>query len=134
MIKCLLMRDVHLWGVSTHRKCSYKRKFNYSVVRNYVAYFVSLLQSTPESLFVHHAQMNLLPSHTYSNNSGGDPLCIPDLTVSARINGSICFWHLNLHNAWCKLLLMVLVTVVHVNQKSVNQSIKTGLKSSHKAL
>ncbi|KAL9969305.1 hypothetical protein ACROYT_G021504 [Oculina patagonica] len=36
--------------------------------------------STPESLFVHHAQMNLLPSHTYSNNSGGDPLCIPDLT------------------------------------------------------
>lgn len=36
--------------------------------------------STPESLFVHHAQSNLLPSHTYSNNSGGDPLCIPDLT------------------------------------------------------
>ena len=32
---------------------------------------------------MHHAQMNLLPSHTYSNNSGGDPLCIPDLTVSA---------------------------------------------------
>ncbi|KAK2570494.1 Presequence protease [Acropora cervicornis] len=27
-----------------------------------------------------HAQKNLLPSHTYSNNSGGDPLCIPDLT------------------------------------------------------
>ncbi|KAJ7385726.1 Presequence protease, mitochondrial [Desmophyllum pertusum] len=36
--------------------------------------------STPESLFVHHAQRSLLPSHTYSNNSGGDPLCIPDLT------------------------------------------------------
>lgn len=36
--------------------------------------------STAESLFVHHAQKNLLPSHTYSNNSGGDPLCIPDLT------------------------------------------------------
>ncbi|XP_073256731.1 presequence protease, mitochondrial-like [Porites lutea] len=36
--------------------------------------------STPESLFSYHAQRNLLPSHTYSNNSGGDPLCIPDLT------------------------------------------------------
>lgn len=36
--------------------------------------------STPESLFVHHVQSNLLPSHTYSNNSGGDPQCIPDLT------------------------------------------------------
>lgn len=36
--------------------------------------------STPESLFSHHAQRNLLPSHTYSSNYGGDPLCIPDLT------------------------------------------------------
>lgn len=85
MIKCLLMGDAHLWEASAHTKCSYKRKFNYSVVHNPVACFVSLLQSTPESLFVHHAQMNLLPSHTYSNNSGGDPLCIPDLTVSAHI-------------------------------------------------
>ncbi|XP_015767644.1 PREDICTED: presequence protease, mitochondrial-like [Acropora digitifera] len=36
--------------------------------------------SSAESLFLQHAQKNLLPSHTYSNNSGGDPLSIPDLT------------------------------------------------------
>jgi len=55
-------------------------------IQNYevILYLLSFLQSTPESLFVHHAQRNLLPSHTYSNNSGGDPLCIPDLTVSLR--------------------------------------------------
>lgn len=108
-----------------------------------------LPQSTPESLFLHHAQMNLLPSHTYSNNSGGDPLCIPDLTVSACIMN--LFLVFNMHNAWCKLLLMATFTVVnlvlafkcaqrmvqavadgiiysklvHVNQK---------LKSSHKVL
>lgn len=71
--------------VAAHRKCSCKRKFNCSLVSNKIACFIWFLQSTPESLFVHHAQMNLLPSHTYSNNSGGDPLCIPDLTVSACI-------------------------------------------------
>jgi len=40
--------------------------------------------STADSIFVQKAQNKLLPSHTYSYNSGGDPLCIPDLTV--RIN------------------------------------------------
>ncbi|XP_048577548.1 presequence protease, mitochondrial isoform X1 [Nematostella vectensis] len=36
--------------------------------------------STPESVFVTQAQKLLLPSHTYSHISGGDPLHIPDLT------------------------------------------------------
>lgn len=90
----------------------FKRKFNCSLVSNKITCFISFLQSTPESLFVHHAQMNLLPSHTYSNNSGGDPLCIPDLTVSACIMAIEFFWDLNLYNAWpIKLLLMAVFTL-----------------------
>lgn len=89
----------------------FKRKFNCSLVSNKITCFILFLQSTPESLFVHHAQMNLLPSHTYSNNSGGDPLCIPDLTVSACIMVIEFFWDLNLYNAWPKLLLMAVFTL-----------------------
>lgn len=36
--------------------------------------------SNPEALFATHHQSLLLPSHTYGNVSGGDPLAIPDLT------------------------------------------------------
>ncbi|XP_038074672.1 presequence protease, mitochondrial-like isoform X2 [Patiria miniata] len=36
--------------------------------------------TSPEQIFALHCQRNLLPSHTYSHNSGGDPLHIPRLT------------------------------------------------------
>ncbi|XP_072181122.1 presequence protease, mitochondrial-like [Diadema setosum] len=36
--------------------------------------------SSPDQLYARCAQSALLPSHTYSHNSGGDPLQIPDLT------------------------------------------------------
>ncbi|XP_792865.3 presequence protease, mitochondrial [Strongylocentrotus purpuratus] len=36
--------------------------------------------SGPDQLFAHSLQSKLLPSHTYSHNSGGEPIRIPDLT------------------------------------------------------
>ncbi|XP_071943029.1 presequence protease, mitochondrial-like isoform X2 [Antedon mediterranea] len=36
--------------------------------------------ASSDSLFAMHSQNKLLPNHTYSHNSGGDPSCIPDLT------------------------------------------------------
>ncbi|XP_071792109.1 presequence protease, mitochondrial-like [Asterias amurensis] len=36
--------------------------------------------TSPEQIFAQHCQSSLLPSHTYSHNSGGDPLHIPRLT------------------------------------------------------
>ncbi|XP_041468049.1 presequence protease, mitochondrial-like isoform X1 [Lytechinus variegatus] len=36
--------------------------------------------SSPDQLFAHSLQSRLLPSHTYSHNSGGEPIRIPDLT------------------------------------------------------
>ncbi|XP_022112056.1 presequence protease, mitochondrial-like isoform X2 [Acanthaster planci] len=36
--------------------------------------------TSPEQIFALHCQNNLLPGHTYSHNSGGDPLHIPHLT------------------------------------------------------
>ena len=38
------------------------------------------LKTDNERIFSQHLQNRLLPDHTYSVVSGGDPLCIPDLT------------------------------------------------------
>lgn len=38
------------------------------------------LKTDNERMFSQHVQSHLLPDHTYSVVSGGDPLCIPDLT------------------------------------------------------
>ena len=38
------------------------------------------LKADNERIFSQHLQNRLLPDHTYSVVSGGDPLCIPDLT------------------------------------------------------
>lgn len=42
------------------------------------------VQSNAENLFETQLQRSILPSHTYSTSYGGDPLCIPDLTVQCR--------------------------------------------------
>lgn len=38
------------------------------------------LKADNERIFSQHLQNRLLPDHTYAVVSGGDPLCIPDLT------------------------------------------------------
>ena len=38
------------------------------------------LKTDNERIFAQHLQNRLLPDHTYAVVSGGDPLCIPDLT------------------------------------------------------
>lgn len=39
-----------------------------------------LLKTDNERIFAQHQQNKILPDHTYGVVSGGDPLCIPDLT------------------------------------------------------
>ena len=43
-----------------------------------------MFQSNPETLYARNLQSYLLPHHTYGFNSGGEPLNIPDLTVSIK--------------------------------------------------
>lgn len=38
------------------------------------------LKTDNERIFAQHLQNKILPDHTYGVVSGGDPLCIPDLT------------------------------------------------------
>ena len=38
-----------------------------------------MFQSSQASLYYRSLQNHLFPSNTYSHESGGDPLCIPDL-------------------------------------------------------
>lgn len=46
----------------------------------YICVYFFNLKTDNERIFSQHLQNRLLPDHTYAVISGGDPLCIPDLT------------------------------------------------------
>ncbi len=60
--------------------------------------FCLLFQSDPSSIFGDHLQRKLFPTTTYSNNSGGEPLHITDLTYDQLRNFHKTHYHPS--NSW----------------------------------
>ena len=59
--------------------------FNSTHVRFYPQFFSKQIMYIVESratVYARNLQSSLLPHHTYGYNSGGEPINIPDLTVS----------------------------------------------------
>lgn len=60
--------------------CGYFVEHVSSVCAGFHLHVYFYLKTDNERIFSQHLQNRLLPDHTYSVVSGGDPLCIPDLT------------------------------------------------------